>query len=52
MEIITTPIPNTGYSQTLYGMTASEAKTILPLLKRGYSHAVKMVEHYDSIKFI
>lgn len=49
MEIITLPIPNSGYNYTLYGMTASEAKTILPLIKRGYNRALKMVEHYQDI---
>ncbi len=46
MEIITLPIPNSTYKQTLYGITAAEAKIILPLVKREYNHAVKMVEHY------
>lgn len=49
MEIITLPVPNSGYNQTLYGMTASEAKTILPLIKRGYNNALKMVEHYEDL---
>lgn len=49
MAIITQPVPNSGYNQTLYGMTSSEAKTILPLIKRGYNHAVKMVEHYADL---
>lgn len=49
MEIITQPIPNSGYNQTLYGMTASEIKTILPLIKREYNRALKMVEHYEDL---
>lgn len=49
MEIITLPIPNSGYSQTLYGLTASEAKTILPIIKREYNRALKMVEHYEDL---
>lgn len=49
MEIITLPIPNSGYSQTLYGLTASEAKTILPIIKREYNRTLKMVEHYADL---
>lgn len=49
MVIKTIPIPNSGFNQTVYEMTASEVKIILPLIKREYSHAVKMAEHYEDL---
>lgn len=49
MEVKKIPIPNSGFNQTVYEMTASEVKIILPLIKREYNHAVKMVEHYEDL---
>lgn len=49
MEIIKRPIPNSVYDTTLYAMTAQEAKIILPLVKREYNHALKMIEHYKDL---
>lgn len=49
MEIIKQPIPNCAYDTTLYAMTAEEVKIVLPLIKREYNHALKMVEHYKDL---
>ena len=49
MEIIKQPIPNCAYDTTLYAMTAEQVKIVLPLIKREYSHALKMVEHYKDL---
>ena len=49
MEIIKQPIPNCAYDTTLYAMTVKEAKIVLPLAKREYNHALKMVEHYKDL---
>lgn len=49
MEIIKQPIPNCAYDATLYAMTAEQVKIVLPLIKREYNHALKMVEHYKDL---
>ncbi len=49
MEIIKQSIPNCAYDTTLYAMTAEEVKIVLPLIKREYNHALKMVEHYKDL---
>jgi len=49
MEIIKQPIPNCAYDTTLYAMTVKEAEIVLPLVKREYNHALKMVEHYKDL---
>ena len=49
MEIIKQPLPNCAYSTTLYAMTAEQVKIVLPLIKREYNHALKMVEHYKDL---
>ena len=49
MEIIKHPIPNCAYDATLYAMTAEQVKIVLPLIKREYNHALKMVEHYKDL---
>ena len=47
MEIITQP--KGVYDETLYAMSAKEVEIILPLAKREYNHALKMVEHYKDL---
>lgn len=49
MERIKKPIPNCVYDETLYAMSAKEVEIVLPLVKREYSHALKMVEHYKDL---
>ena len=49
MEIIKQPIPNCAYDITMYAMTAKEAEIVLPLVKREYTHALKIVDHYKDL---
>lgn len=49
MERIKKPIPNCVYDETLYAMSAKEVEIVLPLVKREYNHALKMVEHYKDL---
>lgn len=37
------------YNQTFHGLTDTELKAILPVIKREYNHATKMADYYEDL---